>query len=133
MTFTIFPEHAHKIIIYYVILGIFSVFMKLLKSVTTAYTPELYPTSIRTTALGVMNGLDRSASILMPMIFSELVYTSFRLAMGGFGACYLIGFLVSLTLDQENKNKPLSESLLSDKSDNDLGTSGMKHSLPGDT
>lgn len=87
--------------------------MRILKSVTVAYTPELYPTSVRTTALGVMNGIDRCAAIIQPMIFTNLVYSSFTVAMIGFGATYLIGFFVSLMLTKETANQPLRESLLS--------------------
>ena len=95
--------------------------MRVLKSVTTAYTPELYSTLIRTSALGLMNGADRAASILQPVIFSSLVYSSFKLAMAGYGVCFIIGFIFSLTLTQETVNKPLRESLLAEIEENDLG------------
>lgn len=125
-TFTLVSNESHKISLYYVILGVFIIFMKILKVVTTIYTPELYSTNMRTTALGVMNGADRAASILQPIIFTSLVYTSFKLAMAGFGLTYLIGFLVSLSLNKETVNRPLNESLLSDHADNDTGASAVK-------
>lgn len=86
MTFLIYPGDSKKIVMFYVILGIFSVFMKILRSVIYAYTPELYSTSTRTTALGLMSGSDRFASILQPMLFSTLVYSSYKLALASFGA-----------------------------------------------
>lgn len=86
MMFLLYPENSQRIIMFYVILGVFSIFMKVLRSVTYAYTPELYSTSTRTSALGLMSASDRFASILQPMIFSTLVYTSFRLALASFGA-----------------------------------------------
>jgi putative MFS transporter len=132
-TFTLVSEEAHKISMFYIILGTFSIFMRILKSVTTAYTPELYSTSTRTTALGVMNGLDRAASIIQPVIFTSLVYYSFKLAMAGFGAPFLIGFMVSLTLQQETVNKPLKESFLSECNENDVGASALRSSMVVDT
>ena len=99
---------------YYVILGVFAVFMRVLKSITSLYTPELYSTSTRTTALGFMNGIDRSASILQPIIFSSLIYTSTEFAMVGFGICYLIGFVFTLCLSsRRTANMPLKDSFLS--------------------
>lgn len=83
--FTFLHDQFKKIIVFYVILGLYTIFMRVLKSVTTAYTPELYSTLKRTSALGLMNGADRAASILQPVIFSSLVYTSFKLAMAGYG------------------------------------------------
>lgn len=85
MTFLLYPRESKNIIMFYVILGVFSVFMKILRSVIYAYTPELYSTSTRTTALGLMSGSDRFASILQPMIFSTLVYSSYRFALASFG------------------------------------------------
>jgi len=114
----------------YVMLGCASVFMKVLRSVTSTYTPELYSTSSRTTALGLMSSADRFASILQPMIFSALVYSSFKLAMIGYGACYLLALIVSLTLRTETSNLPLKESfLMSMASDLDTGRSAMDTSM----
>jgi len=70
---------------FYVILGVFSIFMKIYRSVTYAYTPEVYSTSARTSAVGIMSAADRFASILQPIIFSSLVYSSFKLAFACFG------------------------------------------------
>ena len=132
MTFIVFNDQAIKLSVLYVVLGTYIIFMKVLKSVTTTYTPELYSTSTRTSALGLMNGADRAASILQPMIFSSIVYTSLTLAMAGYGAWYLIGFVCSLTLTKETANKPLKESLLSEVSDLDAGVGSFKHSLSTD-
>lgn len=133
MTFLLYPENSKRIIMFYVILGVFSVFMKVLRSVTYAYTPELYSTSTRTTALGLMSASDRFASILQPMIFSNLVYTSFRGSLASFGGCLVIAFLFSLLLDKETSNKPLKESFLTDVSDVDIARSAMATSMISDT
>lgn len=132
MTFLLYPEESNGLLMFYVILGVFAVFSKILRSVTYAYTPELYSTSSRTTALGLMSASDRLASIIQPMIFANLVYTSFKLALASFGACYIISFLFSLMLDKETSNKPLKESLLTDASDVDIGRSAMATSMISD-
>jgi len=133
MTFMFYPSDSKKIIMFYVILGVFSVFMKVLRSVTYAYTPELYSTSIRTSALGLMSASDRFASILQPMIFSQLVYTSFRGSLACFGGCLLVAFLFSLTLTKETSNRPLKESFLTDVSDADMARSALATSMISDT
>mmetsp|Transcript_19187 Transcript_19187/g.18844 ORF Transcript_19187/g.18844 Transcript_19187/m.18844 type:complete len:159 (+) Transcript_19187:866-1342(+) len=86
MCFLLYPQGTKKIIMFYVILGVFSIFMKVYRSVTYAYTPEVYSTSTRTSAVGVMSAADRFASIIQPIIFSNLVYTSFKLSLACFGA-----------------------------------------------
>ena len=133
MTFILYPENSNGLLMFYVILGVFSIFSKVLRSVTYAYTPELYSTSTRTSALGLMSASDRFASIIQPMIFANLVYTSYKLALASFGACYIISFLFSLTLNKETSNKPLKESFLTDVSDVDIGRSAMATSMVSDT
>ena len=86
MTFIFYPSGSQKILMFYVILGVFSIFMKIYRSVLYTYTPEIYSTSTRTSVVGVMSASDRLASILQPMIFSSLVYSSFKLALVSFGA-----------------------------------------------
>ena len=132
LTFIAFKDQAVKLLVLYVLLGTYIIFMKVLKSVTITYTPELYSTSTRTSALGLMSGVDRVASILQPLIFSPIVYASFTLAFVGYGVWYLIGFVCSLTLTKETANKPLNESLLSDASDNDEEVWKFKHSFSTD-
>jgi len=103
--------------------------MKIEKGVASAYTPELYSTSTRTTAVGVMNGIDRLASILQPVLFTSLIYTSFQLTMAAFGSCYLLGFFSALTLTRETVNKPLKDSSLSDATENDMDNSSLYMSM----
>ena len=132
-TFLLYSQGSKKILMFYVILGVFSIFMKIYRSVTYAYTPELYSTSTRTSAVGIMSASDRFASILQPIIFSSLVYTSFKLAFAWFGAWLLIAFLFSLTLKKETSNKPLKESFLTDVSDHDIARSALVTSMVSDT
>lgn len=83
---------------FYVVFGVYSLFMKVLRSVTYLYTPEVYTTSVRSTALAVMNVFDKFASIGQPMVMSIIVYTSFRLSMSIFGLTYLLTFVFSMFL-----------------------------------
>lgn len=78
LTFIAFPpDKKISIIVFYVIFGVYSLFMKVLRSVTYLYTPEVYATSVRSTALAIMNVFDKFASIGQPMVMSIIVYTSF--------------------------------------------------------
>lgn len=64
LTFIAFPANTRiSIIVFYVIFGAYSLFMKVLRSVTYLYTPEVYSTSVRSTALAIMNVFDKIASI----------------------------------------------------------------------
>lgn len=83
--FIIIPEEKIKLYTYVVVIGCFALFMKVLKAVTQTYTPELYSTSIRTTALGFMSAIDRFAGILQPVIFTSIIYLSVKWAMVAFG------------------------------------------------
>ena len=132
LTFLLYPQSSNGILIFYVILGVFSVFMKVLRSVTYLYTPELYSASTRTTALGVMSASDRFASILQPMIFASLIYSSFKTALAWYGVCYILTFIVSLALTKETSNRPLKDSLLNNVTDNDIGRSAMAYSMISD-
>jgi len=47
LTFLTFPPDAKiSILVFYVVFGMYSLFMKILRSVTYLYTPEVYSTSI---------------------------------------------------------------------------------------
>lgn len=85
LIFLMLPSENVKIETFLIIISTHALFMKVLKSVTQTYTPELYSTSTRTTALGIMSGIDRSAGILQPIFFTSLIYSSLQGAMTGFG------------------------------------------------
>ena len=112
----------------YVSFGMFSVFMKLFRSVVFTYTPEVYSTGARSSALGIMTSADRLAGIFMPIISTLFVYTSFRLTCFVFGACFIGCFIFGLLLRIETKGKGLAESTfmaslsrMHDDEDDDLG------------
>lgn len=124
MTFIAFPANSRiSIIVFYVIFGAYSLFMKVLWSVTYLYTPEVYPTPVWSTALAMMNVFDKFASIGQPMVMSIIVYTSFRLSMAIFGATYLLTFIFSMLLTKETANKPMMDSFSTDFVDNETGRS----------
>lgn len=78
LTFCTFPANQRiSIIVFYVVFGVYSLFMKILRSVTYLYTPEVYSTSVRSSALAVMNVFDKFASIGQPMVMAFIIYTSF--------------------------------------------------------
>ena len=84
-TFMTLPENKIEIITYYGVFGSYALFMRVQKNVTAAYTPELYSTSTRTSAMGMMSAIDKFTGILQPVIFTSLIYYSFQLAMATFG------------------------------------------------
>lgn len=130
LTFCTFPAGQRiTIIVFYVVFGVYSLFMKILRSVTYLYTPEVYSTSIRSSALAVMNVFDKFASIGQPLAMAFIIYTSFRLSMAVFGISYIITFVFSLLLTKETANKPMAESYFSENTDNDIGKSALETSF----
>lgn len=130
LTFIAFPANARiSIIVFYVIFGAYSLFMKVLRSVTYLYTPEVYSTSVRSTALAIMNVFDKIASIGQPMVMSVIIYTSFRLSMAIFGISYLLTFLFSMLLTKETANKPMGDTFSTDFVDNETGKSALSSSM----
>lgn len=115
MIFFVIPEEGQISMLYlYLIFGIYSLFMRVLRSVTYLYTPEVYTTSVWSTALGMMNVFDKIATIVQPMVMASIVFTSFRWSMEIFGASYLISFLFSVLLTKETANKPMQDSFTMD-------------------
>ena len=79
-----------------------------------------------------MSASDRFASILQPMIFASLIYSSFKMALACYGVCYILTFIVSLALTKETSNRPLKDSLLNNVTDVDIGRSAMAYSMVSD-
>ncbi|MFZ1428107.1 MAG: MFS transporter, partial [Geminicoccaceae bacterium] len=58
-----------------------------------AYTPELYPTSLRATGMGVAGAMARVGGLLAPSAIALLIGASFPLAIGLFAALLLLAAL----------------------------------------
>jgi len=81
-----------------------------------AYTPEAYPTSIRTTGIGTASAMTRVAGAIAPTI-GAIVMTgasggnSLALPLGVFAVAYAVAGLGAFLLPKESKSAALEDSL----------------------
>lgn len=72
------------------------------------YTPESYPTEIRTTIMGLMNGLSSCAGIIVPLLSATLVEASPAwLYPCTWSACFLTAAIASCFLQMETTSRCL--------------------------
>ncbi|MFC7395467.1 MFS transporter [Scopulibacillus cellulosilyticus] len=87
-----------------------SCFMTMSIGVIYAYTPEQFPTAIRTTGMGSTSGFSRFGSILAPIVIGAIYplygFTGVFIMLT---AVLICGALVVLVLGSETKNKSLDE------------------------
>ncbi len=76
-----------------------------------AYTPELYPTVVRTTGMGAASGMTRIAGSIAPLLGGLLLSYSLVAGLSAFAASFLIGAAVVAALGVETRGRPLHESL----------------------
>ena len=76
-----------------------------------AYTPEAYPTSIRTTGIGAASGMTRIAGALAPSIGAAVVGASLALPLAIFAAGYAIAGIGAFCLPLESRNAALEDGL----------------------
>ncbi|MBC7317825.1 MFS transporter [Candidatus Bipolaricaulota bacterium] len=74
-----------------------------------AYTPEVYPTQLRTTGMGAASGMTRIAGALAPSLGGLLLGLSLPLALSVFAGAYFLGGLAALALPYETKGEPLAD------------------------
>lgn len=74
-----------------------------------AYTPEAYPTQLRTTGMGAASGMARIAGTLAPTLGGYLLGISMPLALTVFAAAYTLSGLAALALPYETKGQPLAD------------------------
>lgn len=72
-----------------------------------AFTPELYPTSLRGTGMGTASAMARLGGLLAPSALVVVVAQGFPVAAGLFAALLLLGFFVAGTIDAETRNRPI--------------------------
>lgn len=72
-----------------------------------AYTPELYPTEVRSTGMGWSSGMTRIAGALAPTLGGLLLPISLLLPLGLYAATFIIGGLAVLALGIETMRQPL--------------------------
>ncbi len=78
--------------------------------VTYTYTPEVYPTHLRTTGFGLANGFGRVGGMIAPFIGQGLVQSGkLGHASGIFGAVCIVAVLAASSLQVETANKSLED------------------------
>jgi MFS transporter, putative metabolite:H+ symporter len=76
-----------------------------------AWTPELYPTEIRTTGMGWASGMARVAGIISPTLGGILFALALLNALSLWAAAFAIGGLVVFLLGVETKKQALTDTV----------------------
>lgn len=76
-----------------------------------AYTPEVYPTALRTTGMGAASAMTRIAGILAPSLGAMLLGVSIPVALGTFAGAYGLSGLAALALPYETRGQPLADAV----------------------
>ncbi len=74
-----------------------------------AYTPEAYPTSIRTTGIGAASGMTRIAGAIAPSIGALVIGASLALPLAVFAIAYAIAGVAALVLPSETRSGALED------------------------
>ena len=72
-----------------------------------AFTPEVYPTELRASGMGMAGAVARFGGLFAPMIVAPVMATHFTLALGMLAAFLAIGALAILCVDVESRNRAL--------------------------
>ena len=76
-----------------------------------AWTPELYPTEIRTTGMGWASGMARVAGVISPTLGGALLALALLNALSLWAAAFAIGGLAVFLLGVETKKQALSDTV----------------------
>jgi putative MFS transporter len=79
-----------------------------------AYTPELYPTALRATGMGMAGAMARFGGLLAPSAVALVVGAGFEAAIGLFAALLLVSALAISRIDMETRGRPLDAGALED-------------------
>ncbi|UBV45076.1 MFS transporter (plasmid) [Deinococcus taeanensis] len=74
-----------------------------------AYTPELYPTPLRTTGMGFVSGMARLASVLSPSLGALLLTGQLPVALTLFAGCFLLAALCAWAIGVETRGQDLQD------------------------
>ncbi len=75
-----------------------------------AYTPEAYPTTIRTTGIGAASGMTRIAGALAPSLGALLMGSSLALPLSIYALSFILGGIAAFNLPAETQDQPLQDS-----------------------
>jgi putative MFS transporter len=76
-----------------------------------AYTPEVYPTSLRATGIGAASGMTRIAGAIAPSLGAALMGVSLVIPLTIYAAAYGLAGLAAVFLPQETKDRRLQDTL----------------------
>jgi MFS transporter, putative metabolite:H+ symporter len=76
-----------------------------------AWTPELYPTEVRTTGMGWASGMARVAGIITPTLGGILFGIALVSALSTWAAAFVVGGLAVFLLGVETKRQALSDTV----------------------
>lgn len=74
-----------------------------------AYTPEVYPTTLRTTGMGAASGWTRIAGAIAPTLGAALLGVSLTIPLTVYAVSFIIGGLAALLLPLETSHEPLRD------------------------
>ena len=72
-----------------------------------AFTPEVYPTGLRASGMGLAGAVARFGGLLAPSIVAPVMTAHFTLALGMLAAFLAVGALAILCVDVESRNRSL--------------------------
>lgn len=73
-----------------------------------AFTPEMYPTSLRATGMGAAGAMARVGGLLAPSAIGLVVAVSFEAAVGLFAVLLALAAVATYAIDVETKGAPLA-------------------------
>ncbi|WP_261663658.1 MFS transporter [Deinococcus sp. Marseille-Q6407] len=74
-----------------------------------AYTPELFPTRLRSTGMGLMSSLARAASLVSPSLGALLLTGHLGVALSVFALCFAVAAVCAWSIGIETRGQPLDE------------------------
>jgi len=76
-----------------------------------AYTPEAYPTTLRTTGMGAASGMTRIAGAIAPSLGAALMGASLAIPLTVYALAFVLGGLAALGLPLETRHRPLQDTM----------------------
>jgi putative MFS transporter len=76
-----------------------------------AYTPEVYPTTLRTTGIGAASGWTRIAGAIAPTLGAALMGVSLAIPLTFYAVSFILGGVTAFFLPMETGQAPLKDTL----------------------
>lgn len=80
-----------------------------------AYTPEVYPTTVRSTGMGAASGMTRIAGAIAPSLGAALMGLSLIIPLTVYAVSYGLGGLAAFFLPHETSDRPLQDTLAQER------------------